>query len=491
MSPAHHTRERRWPALVLVVVVIGLVAGVAGNRGTPVAVGTLATPSAQVAAANAESSAWYCTGQSTGSAGSGVDPGQLVLANTTRRPVAATIDTVTDTGATEQTAVSVPARQTVVPSLTAPSSGSWEAQTVTLAAGGVSVSQTVDGTSGWSVAPCQSTTSATWYFAGGTTQSSNGLYLALLNPTPIPVVVDLSFVTPSGTLHPINYQGIVLSPGQLQVENVASEVQDMSSVSTVVSTRTGRVVASELQMFSSPGTGLSLLPGAIVPQAQWVIPQSREASGGVSELDVFNPGRQTESVTVRLRLPSGPLHPLADRIAPGSTWILSTSSQTRIPDDATYTTSIDASGGPGVVVARLVAVPSSSQTPQAGLANAVDGLTASAASGEWVVPPPGTSGNPASSGAGPDYLALANQSGTREHFAALALTPSGTKLLASGVLGTGVTAIVNGSALSAVGFDPILVRAGGPMGVSEDVGPTAAIGVVTMPGIPLARQIGL
>jgi hypothetical protein len=131
------------------------------------------------------------------------------------------------------------------------------------------------------------------------------------------------------------------------------------------------------------------------------------------------------------------------------------------------------------------------QTPQAGLANAVDGLTASAASGEWVVPAPGTSGSPASSGAAPDYLALANQSGTREQFAAFALTPSGTKLLATGVLGAGTTGIVDGSALSTAGFDPIVVRASGPMGVSEDMGPTAGIGVVTMPGIPLAQQNGL
>jgi Family of unknown function (DUF5719) len=490
VSPAHHTRERRWPVLLLVVLVIGLVAGVAGNRGTPVPVGALALPSAQVAAADAESSAWYCTGQSTGSAGSGVDPGQVVLANTTRRPVAATIATVTDTGATEQAAVSVPAHQTVVPSLTAPSSGSWEAQTVTLAGGGVAVSQTVDGSSGWSVAPCQSTTSATWYFAGGSTEGSNGLNLALLNPTSIPVVVDLSFVTPSGTLHPINYQGIVLSPGQLQVENVGTEVQDMSSVSTVVTTRTGRVVASELQVFSTPATGLSLVPGAIVPQAHWVIPLSQEASGGVSELDVFNPGSQTESVTVHLRLSSGPLQPIVDRIAPDSTWILRTSSQTRLPDGATYTTSIDASGGTGVVVARQMAVPLSTLTPVAGLATAVDDLTASSAAREWVVPPPGTSSSPAASGAAPDYLTLANQSGTGEQFAAVALTPSGTKVLASGTLAAGVAAVVNVSALPAIAFDPIVVRAGGPMGVSENVGPTAAIGVVTMPGIPLAEQIG-
>ena len=67
-----------------------------------------------------------------------------------------------------------------------------------------------------------------WYFAGGSTAAANPLYVSLLNPTSTPVVVDLSFVTPAGTVHPINYQGIVLPAGQVVVENVATEVQQTS-----------------------------------------------------------------------------------------------------------------------------------------------------------------------------------------------------------------------------------------------------------------------
>jgi hypothetical protein len=488
VTPAHVSRERRWRMLALVVVVIALVGVVAGTRGTPVPVGALAVPTAQVAAPDAESSSWYCTGQTT--AASGGAPGQVVLTNTTSRPVAATIAAVTDTGATEQAAVTVPARDVVVPSVPAPPSGNWESEAVTLSGGGVAVSQTVDGTSGWSQAPCQSTTSATWYFAGGSTSGSNALYLSLLNPTAIPVVVDLSFVTPAGTLHPINYQGLVLNPGQVQVEDVASEVQGASTVSTMVATRTGRVVASEVQVYGGSSAGLAIVPGAARPDAHWVIPQSQEVAGAATEIDVFNPGTTPESVTVQPRLASGPVHPLVQTVAPGATWVLQTSRQTRIPQSATYTTTVDASGGPGVVVARAVAAPSTAGAPQAGLAPAVDGLSASSPTGEWVVPPPGTADHPAVSGAAADYLALANDTDGREQFSAYAVSATGVKLLGTGTLGARDSTIIYGT-LAAAGFDQIVVRATGPMGVSEDVGPTGMIGVVTMPGIPLAEAIGL
>ena len=91
-------------------------------------------------------------------------------------------------------------------------------------------------------------------------------------------MVDLSFMTPTGAVHPINYQGIVLQPGQVQVENVASEVQNVSTVSTVVATRTGRVVASEVQGFSGSSAGLSLVPGRRAPRV--ALDHPAEPGGG-------------------------------------------------------------------------------------------------------------------------------------------------------------------------------------------------------------------
>jgi hypothetical protein len=226
-------------------------------------------------------------------------------------------------------------------------------------------------------------------------------------------------------------------------------------------------------------------------ESRWVIPQAEEASGGNSEVDVFNPGSVPEAITVHLRLASGPLAPLTDTVAPKSTWVLATNQQTRIPAGAPYSTEIDASGGPGVVVSRAVGSFSSTQVPQAGLAPAVDGLTVATPTNEWIVPPPGTSANPAVTGAAPHTLALVNLEDAPEAFSAYAVAPGSRHLLASGTLAAGASEVVSGSVLADAGFDSILVRGAGPMAVSEDLAPSGMVGAVTMPGIALAAAVGL
>jgi Family of unknown function (DUF5719) len=485
---SHYPRERRWPMLAVVVAVIAIVGIVAGTRGSPTSASSLDVPSALVSPPDAESSAWYCTGQTTASGGA---VGFLVLSNATAHAAVASITTVSDAGATVHSAVSVPARGVIAPSLPSLGSGSWQADTVTIAGGGVAVSQVVHGSSGWAEAPCQSSTSADWYFPNGSTTGTNALYVTLLNPTTTPVVVDLGFETPAGKVQPINYQGVVLGPGAVVVEDVGSEVQNAGQISTVVTVRAGRIVASELQTFIGPSSGLALVPGQTRAQSHWAIPQAEETSGGTSDIDIFNPGSVPEAATVHLRLASGPLAPLTNTVAPGATWSIATNRQTRIPVGATYSAEIDATGGPGVVVGRSVAASSSAAAPQAGAAPAVDGLTTTSPTFEWLVPPPGTSGNLAVSGAAPHTLALLNVAGVPETFSAYAVAPGRQHLVATGTLGVGDGDVVSGSPLAGAGLDPIVVRASGPMAVSEDVAPSGMVGVVTMPGLPLAAAIGL
>ena len=493
MSPAHATRaaqhgpERRWPVLLVVAaVIVGAAIGVAA-RGSSNPAPASATPAALVSAPGAESSAWYCTGQTTPSGGAS---GFLVLTNATTRAVSAHITTVTDTGASVNAVVSVPAQGVLAPSLPVPSSGSLQAQTVTIEGGGVAVSQAVHGPAGWSVVPCLSSTSAEWYFASGSTAGSNALYVALLNPTSSPVVVDLGFMTPTGAVRPVNYQGVVIDPGATLAEDVSSEVQNASQVSTVVTARTGRVVASELQVYTGTSSGLSLVQGSSQPEHRWAIPLAQETQGGGdSEIDVFNPGTSPEQVTVHLRLASGPLAPLANTVAPGETWALATSRETRIPAGASYSAEVDATGGAGVVVSRVVVAPAAATAPQAGVAAAVDGLTSSTPANEWIVPPPGTQVSPAISGVGHDALAVLNVGDGSETFRAYSIGPGTRHLLASGTLAAGGSAIVSGSTLADAGFDPIVVQGSGPMAVSEDFTPSGGVGVVGAPGIALAAPL--
>jgi hypothetical protein len=349
----------------------------------------------------------------------------------------------------------------------------------------------VHGSTGWGVAPCQSSTAANWYFAGGTTANSDGLFVSLLNPTSTPVVVDLSFMTPTGAVHPINYQGVVLTPGHVVVEDVGSEVQNTSTVSTVVTARTGRVVASELQVFSGSSSGLSVVPGVAQLSAHWAIPQAEENSGGHSEIDVFNPGGTPVAVRIHLRLASGPLAPLSADVAPGSTWVVVTDKQTRIPAGAPYSVIVDASGGAGVVVGRTVLAPGSAASPQAGVAPGIAAGSMRSPTGEWVVPPPGTADDPPFGGAAPHSLGLSNTSGAPVSYRVFGVTASRQRLLASGTLAPGLFALVPAPALSAAGFDPIVVRANRSLGVSEELAPSGALGVVTMPGLPLAAAIGV
>ena len=106
--PAHVSRQHRWRVAALVVLVIAGVGIAVGVRGTPAPVAAAPAPGSLVGAPDAESSAWYCTGQSvTG----GVSPGFLVLTNTSSKSVTADITATSDSGATAHTAAGAKRRK--------------------------------------------------------------------------------------------------------------------------------------------------------------------------------------------------------------------------------------------------------------------------------------------------------------------------------------------------------------------------------------------
>jgi hypothetical protein len=106
-----------------------------------------------------------------------------------------------------------------------------------------------------------------------------------------------------------------------------------------------------------------------------------------------------------------------------------------------------------------------------------------------VVPSLGSSSQPALPGASPDKLGLTNLSARRERYVISVMRPSGVRVLTSGEITASSSLWLGASVLSRAGLSPLVVSASGPAAISEDIGPTGTLGVVTMPGIPLAPAL--
>lgn len=472
---------KRWTILAIVFVVtigIGIFNILSPNPPTSQQV---VFPSALASAVNAESSVWYCTGSGLGP-GSPAS-GSIYLTNSSRHSVSARIVSVSDTGSTASSGVVVaPYAETVAPS-TAPSSGSWSADTVYLNGGGVSVSQGIHGGQGWSEAPCVSKSSKQWYFASGSTQNGDSLFVTEFNPTSASEVVDLTFDTSSGSFNPPSFQGIVVGPGSLVAQEINSYVQNDNQISITVAARNGRIVASELQVSSHGGlNGLSISQGASTTHQHWMLPASNDLSGGFERLNIYNPGNSSEMVKVSIGLASGQLAPFTRSLAPESTWQIQTTSQTRIPPNTTFVTNISSSGGQGIVVSRQVASPNIGPAPQYGIESAVGQSSFNISSRHWIIPSPGSSAHPIVANALLYDIALSNASNKTIKFTLFAILGSGWKRIEIGRLPPS-TFLALSQQLGQYSSDPLAIDATGPLAAVEDLTPAGAPGVVTMPAI--------
>lgn len=476
----------RLPVLVLtlsVLVVVGLVAGAApaAHQASPALI------TAEAAPPGAVSSSWYCTG---GSGPGGSAPATLDLVNEGTGVAQGTVTVVNDTGATASAPVRVPAGSQTTVSTASIQHGTWLAARVDLSAGAVTVSQQVASLAGWSQAPCATTTASNWYFASGSTSSGNQLFVSVYNPTTTTAVADLTFDTPGGQQQPPPFQGLVLAPETLVVAQVGSYVQNASSVAAVVQTRSGQVVASELQQYATSGVvGMSLRLGTPVPETSWYVPRTYDVtgSGAATSFVVFNPTDVPQRVTVAAHVASGALAPFVEEVPAFGTWTLNASSQSRIPPNEDYSMTVTSTGGPGVVVDRVVVAPPGAPGPQWGAMSAVPGPVTQVTSERWVLPAPGGGSLPVS-GAGWVALGLQNAGSAPVAVRVVALTPTGPQTLAG--LGTlhvppGGFAKIEQSVLQAGGTNPLLVEATGPLAAMAEGVPAGAPGVVGLGALPL------
>jgi len=357
----------RKPVLTFVSVVLAAMA-VAGWRldsgaGFPVA-GAPAATTVQSSAADQE---WYCSVATAVSGGQAA--GEIVLANSGRDTLTGTVTVYGNQSQTPAVrAFSLPPWSRAVlgeqPVLTA----AFAAATVVFHGGGGAAEQEISGPLGVSVTPCASRPSANWYFATGTTQPGASLVLALFNPFPENALADLSFADSQGPSAPAEFQGIFVPSGGLVTIDVGQHVVQIDDIAATVRVRSGRLVASELQLDAIPSqAGLSLVLGAPAPAGTWYLPDGVEASGVSESLHLYNPAASAAAVSIDLNLARGQAAPFHLSVAGGTEAVVDLARQTRIPHDDPYDIVVKARGAPLVVERTVTAVAPSTRTGTASM----------------------------------------------------------------------------------------------------------------------------
>jgi hypothetical protein len=315
-----------------------------------------------------------------------------------------------------------------------------------------------------------------WDFAGGST-ASGLLDLSLYNPTAAPAVVDVSFLTPSGSvLEPQAYQGITLAPGQLEDAKLGAYVQNQAQVATLVQASSGDVVATELDELAVPsGGGLALVAGTPRAATTWRFAQTTAVQGGNVTLVIANPGQSPVTAHVSVGLAAATVTPHQLIVAPLSVATLTVSAVVGWPLGSPYSLTVTAPSP--VIVGRSVTSPSGAVSPEAGLTR---GTTVTARS--WLVVGPGSPGSPAVPDAAIRSLAVADPESTPVQVTVVPLG-GGRPVALARVTGNGV--VVFGTA-AVGGLHPLMIEASGPVVVEADIGPTGAPGVVSSSGFPLA-----
>jgi hypothetical protein len=496
MPSSGHDRLRRAPilAVLLAVLVIGALAGKAASSGAEASGGGAVQPVSIAAPTGALSSSWFCAGATDEP--SGAAPGAVVIANTGSGRVTGVVTLVPSRGQDRRIAFAVAPYGWTVVNEVVPGGSAWIGAIVDVDAGGVAVSQQINGQLGRASSPCATSGSAEWYFATGATLLNASVALSILNPYSTNAVVDLSFTTNEGPEAPQEFEGLVVPARGLLTVNLGSHLRRRPAIATSVSARSGRVIAWKTDVVTSPpsnaplqGTpagdqpladpaapiaGVTLTLGAPAPATEWVWASGAAGNGFNEQYVVYNPGTQTADLRLYVDLDAGVAEPFELTVPPAQVVSVVSSQEVRIPPGVGHAAVLQSLNGVPVVAER--AVSASSPSPLSGLGEL---MGAHLAAPNWVIP----AGRADSNHDGivtvfnpgrPVRVILAGLNGHHE---------VGLKAFA---IGTGRRASFSLNSLGRVIDEPIVVHASGPVYTEA-----AFYGVGGTPGINLSLGVPL
>lgn len=406
---------RRAPVIVAIAALLVL-GGLVDRSGTSNGSTQTGAPLAQVpvaAPAGALSSSWFCAGATSPS---GPAPGSVVIANNAGRPVTATVSLVGDQGpgATSTVIVGANSRSTIPENL--PGASSWEGADVTLSGGAAAVEQEVTGSLGTSSTPCATSGERTWYFATGRTAINASDEITLLNPYPTESVVDLSFTTDQGLEAPAEFQALVVPASGMISVDLGTHLRRRTRIATVVTARTGRVVAWQTKVVTavpsgtpvigpngapagaidpaSPVAGVTLSRGSSSAATSWTWPDGVAGNGIDEQYVIFNPSPGTAQVQLALNLDQGSATPFTLTVGPNEVSTVISDQEARVPAGVTHSAVLRSVNGVAVVAERAAA--GASPSPHTGIGDMAGerlaskswlfpGGSANAKSEEWLV----------------------------------------------------------------------------------------------------------
>jgi hypothetical protein len=343
---------------VLVGLVLLLLGGAVADRidrSDVALVGTVGRDAMPTAPpASSLSSTWYCAGGS----GRADSPyaASVVVANPDDAPVKGTVTVVPDQGEPTTVPLEVKASASTTVRLADVLPAEQAAALVDLGRGRAVVEQVVAGPAGTATSPCASAASTRWYFADGATAKDATLLLALYNPFPEDAIVDLSFSTDEGRAVPADFQGIVVPAGRIVVQDIGEHVRRREAVATEVTTRSGRLVAAQLQQRTAPGVaGVSVRLGAPTPDEVWYFPDGYTGDGIVEQFSVFNPTEREALVDVELTLDEGAAEPFELTVPPRDRVAVVTGQEERVPKGVGHAVVVRSVNGVPIVAERSVA----------------------------------------------------------------------------------------------------------------------------------------
>lgn len=299
-GPTDRDVVRRLPIVVFLVVVV-LAAMTAGDPEPRRPLEAASTENAvALPAGGARSSAWYCPGAPPSEP---VSVGTAVsITNTGSRDTAAAVTVIADGGRRTTRRVELPAH-TVVPFrpgdvVDAP----HPAIVVEPFAAEVVVEQNVGDGRDLAEGPCATQPAANWYFANGTTLRGIEQWLILLNPFGDDAIVDLSFYTDEGRREVAVLRGIDVARHSRVAIQVDAHVRRQAFVATEVSSRVGRVVAQQSQVFTpeSGRSGITSSLGSPSAALEWWFPFGYRREGENRTIGISNPGDLQTEVDVQV-----------------------------------------------------------------------------------------------------------------------------------------------------------------------------------------------